>query len=100
MNKQIIIVFLILIFALAVLRCRNTEKFVENKIMLPLNAYIIKNMDMTVQGKEISNWITKENVRGIISSAGQPTIKISEFSFSLNLERRYIAPTPMEVIKL
>ena len=68
MDKQIIIVFLILIFVLTVLWCRKTEKFVENKIILPLNAYIIKNMDMTVKGKEISNWITPENIKGIISN--------------------------------
>ena len=64
----IVVLFLILIFVLTILWCKKTETFVENKIILPLNAYIIKNMDMTVKGKEISNWITIKNVESIISN--------------------------------
>ena len=37
-------------------------------IILPINSYIIKNMNLTVKGKKINSWITKNNAKEIMNN--------------------------------
>jgi len=64
-----IIFILIIIFLLYIQRLFiNKEKFYNNMIILPINSYIIKNMNLTVKGKKINSWITKNNAKEIMNN--------------------------------
>ena len=64
-----VIFILIIIILLYIQRLViNKEKFYNNMIILPINSYIIKNMNLTVKGKQINSWITKNNAKEIMNN--------------------------------
>mgnify|MGYP006114388389 CR=1 FL=1 len=71
-NKNPIILFIIFILIIIILLYiqrlyLEKEKF-NNMIILPINSYIIKNMNLTVKGTKINSWITKNNVKEIMNN--------------------------------
>ena len=64
-----VIFILIIIILLYIQRLViNKEKFYNNMIILPINSYIIKNMNLSVKGKQINSWITKNNAKEIMNN--------------------------------
>lgn len=96
----ILIVSLVILFmcTVALYRYKSVDSFqVKEMRYLPINAYIIDNMDMTVQGTQMQNWIEPDDVKDVFREVNTLFFNKVGIEWVLNDIDVYDAPEDAEL---
>jgi hypothetical protein len=98
---QFIIILMLLILLIIYIKKNKREHFKSNiKYNLPVTAYIVKNMDMTIQGKKIKNNITKEHIKKIFKIINEQAYNKFGINFEVIVkEYNYINTDDKDIIE-
>jgi len=97
----ILILIVLILLSIYVLKKKRREYFKSNiKYNLPVTAYIVKNMDMIVQGKKIKNNITKDNIKDIFKVVNEQAFNKFGINFDVIVkEYNYINTDNKDIIE-